>query len=62
MVHHYSIASSVSQGSVLCPLHFHIYNKDFEIGIKSKFKSFADDTMMYSVASDPLQTASDLNH
>ena len=47
---------------MLGPLFFLIYINDLEIGIKSKVKFFADDTMIYSVVHDPTLTASVLNH
>ena len=49
-------------GSVLGPLLILIYINDLEIGIKSNIMFFADDTLIYSVAINPLRTASDLNH
>ena len=39
------------------PLLFLIYINDLEIGIKSKIKFFAEDTMIYSVAINALRTA-----
>ena len=55
------IESDGPQGSVLGHLLFLIYINDLEVGIKSKIIFFADDTMIYSIATNPLQTASDLN-
>ena len=47
---------------MLGPLLFLVYINDLETNIKSNVKFFADDTMLYSVAKDPVQTADNLNH
>ena len=57
-----TIESGVPQGSVLGPLLFLIYINDLEQDIKSNIKFFADDTMLYSIVSDPILSASNLNH
>ena len=57
----YIIESVVPQSSVLCSLLFLIYINDLGIGIKYKIIFCADD-MIYSIASNPLRIASDLNH
>ena len=57
-----SIESGVPQGSVLGPLLFLVYINDLEKNIKSKVRSFADDTMLYSIVNDPVLTADHLNH
>ena len=57
----FPIESGVPQGSVLGPLLFLIYINDLENDILSKIKFFADDTMLYSIVTNPLQTSLDLN-
>jgi hypothetical protein len=44
------------------PLLFLVYIDDLERNLKSNVKFFADDTMIYSVVTDPTLGASDLNH
>ena len=56
------ILSGVPQGSVLGPLLFLIYVNDLEDGLKSKIKFFADDTSIYSIVKNPINTAEDMNH
>ena len=57
-----SIESGVPQGSVLGPLLFLVYINDLERNIKSNFKFFADDTMLFSIVKYPEISANDLNH
>ena len=56
-----TIESGVSQGSVLGPLLFLIYINDLERNIKSDVKFSADDTMLFSIVSDPVISANELN-
>ena len=56
------IEAGVPQGSVLGPLLFLIYINDLEKGIKSEVKFFADDTSLFSIVSDPVITAAQINH
>ena len=56
------VECGVPQGSVLGPLLFLIYINDLERNIKSNIKLFADDTMLFSIVTDPAISANDLNH
>ena len=55
------IRAGVPQGSILGPLLFLIYVNDLPNGLKSKFKLFADDTSLFSVAYGLKISASDIN-
>ena len=57
-----SLLNLVFQGSVLGPLLFVIYINDLEKDIKSPIKSFADDTMLFSIVRNPFISATELNH
>ena len=59
---YFPIESGVPQGSVLGPLLFLIYINDLETDIKSNIKFFADDTMLFSIVSDPATSAISLNN
>ena len=59
----YSVTEyGVPQDSVLGPLLFLIYINHLERNIKSNIKFFADETMRFSIVSDPVISANDLNH
>jgi hypothetical protein len=51
----------VPQGSILSSLFFKIYINDIVADINSSIKLFANDTSLYMIVDDPVDTAETLN-
>ena len=59
--HWTNLKAGVPQGSMLGPLLFLIYINDIVCNIKSSIRIFADDTNLYIIVENPIQSATILN-
>jgi len=56
-----SITAGASQGSILCPILFLVYNNDFVTDIHSPIRLSADNTTLYIEVDDPQREADSIN-